>query len=148
MTVALTAEQRRFVAGVCLIVGGFVMVTASYNYILNPMLEGLNASEGQTSLLRQLPSIAALLVVFLGGVLGDRYGDRKVLRIASVLFLVGCAMVALAPVFAVASLGLVIESVAASAGVVDDGVWAAAATAIARAAIVAPARPVHLRREP
>jgi len=116
VTVALTAEQRRFVAGVCLIVGGFVMVTASYNYILNPMLEGLNASEGQTSLLRQLPSIAALLVVFLGGVLGDRYGDRKVLRIASVLFLVGCALVAFAPVFAVASLGLVMESIAASAG--------------------------------
>ena len=116
MSTRLTEDQRQLVIGVCLVVGGFVMVTASYNYILNPMLDGLNASESQTSLLRQLPSMAALLVVFLGGVLGDRYGDRKMLRTASVLFTVGCLMVAVAPVFQIASLGLVIESIAASAG--------------------------------
>ena len=48
MSTRLTEDQRQLVIGVCLVVGGFVMVTASYNYILNPMLDGLNASETQT----------------------------------------------------------------------------------------------------
>lgn len=113
---ALSADQRRLVAGICVVVATFTMVSAAYNYILEPMLDDLGASEGQTSLLRQLPSMATLAVVFLGGVLGDRFGDRRMLWISAVLFTVGSVMVAAAPVFGIAALGLIVQSVAMSAG--------------------------------
>lgn len=113
---ALTADQRRLVIGICVVVAAFTMVSAAYNYILEPMLDDLGASEGQTSLLRQLPSMATLSVVFLGGVLGDRYGDRRMLWISAVLFTLGSVLVAAAPVFGIAALGLVVQSIATSAG--------------------------------
>lgn len=117
-TVRLSSEERRLVLSNCFIASAFTIVVASYNYMLDPMLEGLNVSDTESSLLRQLPNIAALLVVFLGGSLGDRFGDRKMLIYVSVLYIAGTAMVAAAPVYSVACLGLVLESVAASAGAV------------------------------
>lgn len=113
---ALTQDQRRLVVGICVVVAAFTMVSAAYNYILEPMLDGLGASEGQTSLLRQLPSMATLAVVFLGGVLGDRFGDRRMLWISAVFFTLGSLLVAIAPVFGIAALGLVVQSIAMSAG--------------------------------
>lgn len=112
----LSASQRRLIIGVCFGVAAITTVTASYNYILDPMLNGLNASESQSALLRQLPSIAGLLVVFLGGTLGDRFGDRKILIVSGCLFIAGTTLVAVAPALPVASLGLVFESVGASIG--------------------------------
>lgn len=112
----MTAEQRRLVVGICVVVATFTMVTAAYNYILSPMLDDLGASEGQSSLLRQLPSIATLFVVFLAGVLGDRFGDRTMLGISAVGFTLGSVLVGVAPVFGIAALGLVLQSVATSAG--------------------------------
>ena len=99
----------------CLVAGAVTLVPATYNYLLNPMLDGLHATESQSSLVRQLPSIAALLVVFLAGVLGGRLGARRLIGAAAVLFTAGCAVVACAPVFGVAAAGLVMESVGTSA---------------------------------
>ena len=64
----LDAEQRTLLAGICVLAGAVSMVPSSYNFVLGPMLDGLSGSESQESLLRQLPSICALLVIFfLGG---------------------------------------------------------------------------------
>ena len=142
----LDASQRRTLIGICLIVGAATIVPATYNYVLDPMLNGLGASESQSSLLRQLPSIASLLVIFLAGVLGGRWGARRLISVGSVMFTVGCAIVALAPVFPAAVVGLVIESVGASSllvvalgllsASVDDP--EARASAFATFAVVAP----------
>ncbi len=70
----LDDAQRRLLLGICLIIGAITFVPATYNFVIHPMLEGLGASESQSSLLRQLPSTAALLVIFLAGVLGNRWG--------------------------------------------------------------------------
>ena len=121
-TARLSDAERRLIVGICLVFSALTVLTASYNYILEPMLEGLHASETQSAMLRQLPSIAGLLVVFLAGALGDRFGDRKMLVISSVLFSAGTALVAVAPALPVASLGLVIQSIGGSiAGVVGLG---------------------------
>lgn len=142
----LDAHQRRTLLGICLVVGAATVVPATYNYVLDPMLEGLGASESQSSLLRQLPSIAALLVIFLAGVLGGRWGARRLISVGAVLFTVGCAAVALAPAFPAAVAGLVIESIGASAllvvalGLLSSSVSdsEARASAFATFAIVAP----------
>lgn len=115
---ALTAAERRLITGVVIIGSAFTTVAAAYNYVIGPMLDGLGASESQTSLLRQLPSIATLLVVFLGGVLGDRFGDRKVLYVSSILFTASSLVVAAAPDFRIAAAGLIVQSAALSAGAV------------------------------
>ena len=114
----LTRDQRRVLAGVCIVVGAATTVPASYNYVVVPMLEGLGASETQGSLLRQLPSIAGLLVIFLAGILGDRWGERALITRCGILFTVGNAAVAVAPVMAVAVAGLVLESIGASGFIV------------------------------
>ena len=114
----LNREQRRLLAGVCIVVGAASTVPASYNFVVVPMLEGLGASEEQGSLLRELPSIAGLLVIFLAGILGRRWGERRFITRCGVLFTVGNAVVAVAPVMGVAVAGLVLESIGASGFIV------------------------------
>ena len=104
--------------GVCIVVGASTTVPASYNYVLVPMLNGLGASESQGSLLRQLPSIAGLLVIFLAGILGRRWGERRFITRCGVLFTAGNAAVAVAPGMGVAVAGLVLESIGASGFIV------------------------------
>ncbi len=122
------------------------MVPSTYNFILNPMLAGLGANDSQESLLRALPSIAALLVIFLASALGSRIGERRLIFFGSILFTAGCAIVAAAPVLDVATLGLVLLSAASSAmAVVGLGLLSsrvtnakARATAFASFALVTP----------
>jgi predicted MFS family arabinose efflux permease len=116
--VTLDGHQRRILLGVCVIVGAATVVPATYNYILTPMLADLGASESQQSVVRQLPSIAALLVIFLAGVLGSRWGERRLITAGATVFTVGCGVVAIAPSFPVAVTGLILESIGASALVV------------------------------
>lgn len=142
----LDLDQRRLLTGICIVAGAISMVPSTYNFVLNPMLEGLGASESQEALLRQLPSIAALLVIFLAGSLGARIGERRLILFGSALFTFGCALVAVAPVLAVATLGLMFLSAASSAmAVVGLGLLSsrvtnprARATAFASFALVTP----------
>ena len=78
------------------------------------MLAGLGASESQSSLLRQLPGIAGLLAISLAGVVGHRWGERRFIMGCAIVFTVGNATVPAAPGMAVAALGLILESIAAS----------------------------------
>ncbi|MEZ5186535.1 MAG: MFS transporter [Candidatus Nanopelagicales bacterium] len=114
----LTRDQRRVLAGVCIVVGASTTVPASYNFVVVPMLEGLGASETQNSILRELPSIAGLLVIFLAGTLGQRWGERRFITRCGILFTVGNAAVLVAPVMAVAVAGLVLESIGATGFIV------------------------------
>lgn len=114
----LTSAQRRLLIGVCTVIGAVAVVPATYNFVLNPMLQGLAGSDAEQSLLRELPNIGALLVVFLAATLGRRIGQRRLIVGGSVLFTAGCALVAVAPVLAVATVGLVILSAASSSIVI------------------------------
>jgi MFS transporter, DHA2 family, multidrug resistance protein len=114
----LDRGQRRVLLGLCIGLGAATTVPASYNYVLLPMLEGLGGSESQGSLLRQLPSIGGLLVIFLAGTLGHRWGERRFISGCGLLFAVGNAAVAVAPGMQVAAAGLVLESIGASGFIV------------------------------
>jgi MFS family permease len=111
----LDRAQRRLLLGVCVIGGGGTIVPATYNYMLRPMLLGLGADESQYSFLRQIPSIAGVLVIFLAAVLGGRWGARRVITAGCVLFTVGSGMVLLSSTLLVAVLGLVLQNVGMSA---------------------------------
>jgi DHA2 family multidrug resistance protein-like MFS transporter len=114
----LDRGQRRLLLGLCIGLGAATTVPATYNYVLLPMLNGLGASESQGSLLRQLPSIGGLLVIFLAGILGYRWGERRFITMCGFLFAVGNAAVAVAPDLKVAVAGLVLESIGASGFIV------------------------------
>ncbi len=114
----LDASQRRLVLAICVMSGAVTAVSASYNYVIDPMLEGLDASTSENALLRQLPSIASLLVIFLAGVLGQRWGARRLLRVAAITFVVGCLLVLFAPTFPFAAAGLVLQAIGDSASLV------------------------------
>lgn len=89
-------------------------VTASFNYILTPMLADLNLTNDQVSTALAIPSIAAILVVFVAGLLGDRLGQRKILRIAVAFFVVGSLAIAVANGEMLLSVGLLLEGIGAT----------------------------------
>jgi len=107
---ALGATERRVVLGACLISGAAQISLATFNFVITPMVTDLEATESQQSLLRQLPSIGALLVIFLAGVLGPRVGARRFLMWCGALMSVGYFIVAIAPVMGFASAGLLLGS--------------------------------------
>lgn len=142
-----TAQQRRMLLCVCFIVAGIAFVPSTFNFVVNPMLSDFDASETQRSILRQLPSIAALLVIFVSGSLGKRVGVRRAILACGTFYTIGCAIVVIAPGFGIATVGLVTLSAASSAlAVIALGLLSAEisnpklrASAFSTFAIVAPA---------
>ena len=111
----LDPSQRKIVIGVSLVAAFLLTVSASFNYLLSPILETFNASETESQIFRQVPSIAALLVVFPAGALGARIGPRRFIVICSLLFVLGSAILAVAPSITVATAGLLLISVGRAA---------------------------------
>ena len=77
VTAGSTGGLGRLVLGVCIVAGASMSVTASLNYLLKPMLEDLGVTREDASPALAIPSIAAILVVFLAGILGDRMGRKN-----------------------------------------------------------------------
>ena len=107
----LTGAQRQLVVGVAAIMACAVIASATYNFIIDPLTTDLNATEDQTSLLRQLPSIGALLVIFLAGVWGSRLGAKRVISISAAVMTLGYVLVMIAPGMPVVSLGMLLGSI-------------------------------------
>lgn len=110
----LNPDQRHIVIAVAISAVMLVTMTASFNYVIGDMVNDLDATETQTDTLRQVPSIAALLVVFLAGALGHRLGERRVMLASTLLFALGSLVMAIAPVMPVATLGQLLASVGKS----------------------------------
>ncbi|MFM1964492.1 MAG: putative rane family [Actinomycetota bacterium] len=110
-TAHLDHDQRRLLIGTAVVQVALLSLPAGFNYMLPDMLASFDATDGESSALRQVSSLAALLVVFVAGVLGERMGGRKVMLGAALLFTVGSAIVTVAPVVGVATLGLLLANV-------------------------------------
>lgn len=108
---AMTADQRRLVVAVCVISAAALLSFATMNYVIDPIVTDLGASEGQSSMLRQIPGIAGLLSIFIAGVLDVRYGSRRMLIACGVLMTAGYALTTIATVMPVLTLGLLLASV-------------------------------------
>ena len=107
----MTQQEKRLVIGVCALIAAALVSTATFNYIVLPMIMSLDASESQQSLLRQLPSIGALLMIFIAGVLGQRIGPRRLLVWCGLLMAVGYFVVMVSPAMGVTSAGMLLGSV-------------------------------------
>lgn len=111
LAAGLSGAERRLVLGVCVISAAAMVSSATFNYAVTPMVQDLDATESQQSLLRQLPNIGALLVIFLAGVLGLRVGARRFLIWCGALMAVGYGLTMVAPIMPVASAGLLLGSI-------------------------------------
>lgn len=107
----LAPDDRRLVLGAAVAQVALLSLTAGLNYMLPDMIASFDASQQQAEVARQASSIAALLVVFVAGVLGQRLGERRVIVAAAALFFLGSVVVAIAPSMMVATVGLLIANV-------------------------------------
>ena len=107
-------SPRGLLLGICLIAASTFIVLASFTYMLPAMLADLGLSSEQGSLAMKVPSLAALLMVFVAGRLGDRLGHRRVILALGTVFIAGCVIVALAQGLAMVAIGLFLEGVAAT----------------------------------
>lgn len=107
-------DPRRVVLGVSVAAGAAYLQPATLNYLVSPMLDTFHADESASATLRETPSVACLLVIFLAAVVAQRFGQRRVLVLGAVTLTVGSLLVAAAPVLAVAIAGLAIQAVGAT----------------------------------
>ena len=112
---ALNPEQRKIVLAVSAAAVTLLTLSASFNYVLPDMLTDLDATDSQTDMARQIPTIAALLVIFIAGAVGERMGARRVMLASTVLYALGSVIVTVAPIMPVATLGLLFANVGKSA---------------------------------
>ena len=108
-TKQLDDAQRRIVLAVSIASVTLLTLASSFNLVLNDMLQDLNATDSQTDMARQIPSIAALLVIFVAGSVGERLGARRVMLACTALYAIGSVIVTVAPVMGVATLGLLLR---------------------------------------
>lgn len=110
-TTSLNHDQRRLLVGTAIVQLALLSLPAGFNYMLPDLLTSFDAGDEESTALRQISSLAALLVVFAAGVLGERLGGRKVMLAAAGLFTVGSAILAIAPNVGFATFGLLLANI-------------------------------------
>lgn len=93
----MTSEQRRITLAVCTIAGLSLLVVAGLTFLVTPMSEDLGLSNSEVENILVIPSVSALLVIFIAGQAGDRLGHRKTLVMSGTGFALGSLLLALAP---------------------------------------------------
>lgn len=88
---------------------------ASFNYILDDMLRGLGSTDSQSDIARQMPTVGALLVIFVAGAVGQRLGSKRVLLVCCGLYVFGSALVSLAQSMPMATSGLLLANIGKAA---------------------------------
>lgn len=102
----MTGAQRRIVLAVCVIVGLTLLVAAGLTFLVAPMAEGLGLSDEFVEDALVVPAVASLLVVFIAGRAGDRFGQRRTMIAAGLAFTLGSLVLAGAQGPAAVDLGL------------------------------------------
>ncbi len=115
MRSTLSTAQVRLVVAATVAAALVQTLGASFNYVLVDMLRDLGSSASHSDLVRQMPTIGALLVTFIAGALGQRLGFKRVLVTCCALYAVGCAAVAAAPSMPVATAGLLLANIGKAA---------------------------------
>lgn len=110
-TPSMNGPDRQMVTGVFVVTALSVGAFSGYNFIVDAVAADLGATRNQTVLLRQLPNIGTLLVVFLAGGLGSRLGMRRGIHASALLMVLGYLLLLLAPLVHLAALGMLLASV-------------------------------------
>lgn len=110
MTPESDALRRGAVITACVVTGAGIVLSASGQYILDPMGQDFDLDSDQTTLLKYIPGLATILVVFIAGLLGDRVGRRRAIAWGTWAMIAGAVMTGLAPSAPFAILGLSLMS--------------------------------------
>ena len=102
----MTPAQRRTTYTLSGIVGLTLLVVTGLAFLIQPMADDLGLSEPTIDLALVAPSIASLLVVFTAGRAGDRFGERRMIIAAAIVFTVGAGLLASATIDPVIIVGL------------------------------------------
>ncbi len=111
----MTPTQRRVTLAICISVGLTFLVSAGLNFLIEPMSEDLGLGSVAVEAVLAIPSVASLVVIFIAGQTGDRWGHRRTLLLFSALFTIGSVLIAAAPGSIVVFIGLALCGAAATA---------------------------------
>lgn len=87
----LTSANRFLVVAVSVIACLALVESSTFTYVLPSLLQDLGLG-GSATLVRITPSLGALLVVFVAGTLGTRWGHRRTMIVAACLLTAGSAL--------------------------------------------------------
>jgi MFS family permease len=90
----MTHAQRRITLAISVIVGLTLLVVAGLTFLVQPLTQDLALSDEAIEQALVAPTIASLLVVFIAGRAGDRFGQRRTIVAAAAVFTVGAAVLA------------------------------------------------------
>ena len=90
----MTPAQRRVTLAISVIVGLTLLVVAGLTFLVQPLTQDLALSDDATEQALVAPTIASLLVVFIAGRAGDRFGQRRTIVVAAAVFTLGAAVLA------------------------------------------------------
>jgi len=105
--------KRRVVIAVSAIACLALVEGATFSYMLPGLITDLKL-QGNVTLIRIMPSLGALLVVFLAGALGSRWGHRRTMTVAAACYVVGAAVTATATGLPTVLLGVFLADVGRS----------------------------------
>ncbi len=106
----MAAFRGRLILTVCLAASSTSVVSAGMTYLLVPLLGDLGITHDEALNALVIPGIGALLLVFVAGVIGSRFGERRTIGVAASTYFAGALLVAIAPNISVVTLGLLIVS--------------------------------------
>ncbi|MGI9136155.1 MAG: MFS transporter [Candidatus Nanopelagicales bacterium] len=109
----MTPAQKRITLAISVIVGLSLLVVTGLTFLTEPMVEELGLSDDAVERALITPTIASLLVVFIAGRAGDRFGQRRTIGTAAVVFTAGAAVLAVAQAEIGVILGLALCGVGA-----------------------------------
>ena len=92
----MTTAQRRITLAISVIVGLTLLVVTGLTFLVQPLAEDLALSDESIEQALVAPSIASLLVVFIAGRAGDRFGQRRTIMVAATGFTAGAVVLATA----------------------------------------------------
>jgi MFS family permease len=90
----MTHAQRRITFAISVIVGLTLLVVAGLTFLVQPLTQDLALSDDATEQALVAPTISSLLVVFIAGRAGDRFGQRRTIVVAAAVFTLGAAVLA------------------------------------------------------
>ena len=110
--------RRGAVITACVVTGAGVVLSATGQYILDPMAQDFDLDSDQATMLKFIPGLATIVVVFVAGLLGDRVGRRRAIMWGTWAMIAGGVLAGLAPNAIVAIAGMSLMSAGTSTMIV------------------------------
>lgn len=118
MTTETDTLRRGAVITACVVTGAGVVLAATGQYILDPIAQDFDLDSDQTTMLKFIPGLATIVVVFVAGLLGDRVGRRRAITWGTWAMIAGAVIAGLAPNAVLVIMGLTLMSAGTSTMIV------------------------------